>query len=87
MSKENETNIVSMRDFYNHDTRICLLEKSVSDIAEILKELKQDIQNVRIEVNDLRKDMKHQFYWLLSLILSSNVGMLTIIAKSLHWLK
>ena len=70
MSKEK--NVV---DYPNSiETRVALLERSIDGINDTLKEIKQDLK-------DMRKEMKSDFRWLLTII----GGLGFVMAHGFHW--
>lgn len=75
------------------DTRVALLEMSIMNINETLKEIKSEIKDIRLDAKEMRiemkngfsditKELKLDFRWLLAII----VGLGGIMAHGFHWL-
>jgi hypothetical protein len=60
MSSKNNNlnNHIDIKDFYDHNTRLCLLEKTVHDINNTMKDIKLDINNLRLEIKSEIKEIK-----------------------------
>ena len=41
---------IDIKDYFNHETRICLLEKSIGDINETMKEIKSDMKEIKSDI-------------------------------------
>jgi hypothetical protein len=61
------------------DTRVALLEMSISHINETLIRFEKKIDKIDDKIDS-------RFFWLLGLQISSFVGLLTVIAKAVHWI-
>lgn len=81
----------------NIDTRVALLEMSISHINETLIRMEKRFDKIderldkidgRLERMEGRLDAKidSRFFWLLSLQIASFVGLLGTIARVAHWI-
>ncbi len=84
MTKKPETNITNYPN--SIDTRVALLEMSISHINETLLRIEQDSK-------DFRKDVKSDFRWIIGLIIGLSSftiagfsGVLAVIAHGFHWI-
>ena len=90
---------INIRDYYNHDTRIALLEKIANDTQQTLqeirqdikqtsKELREDIQETRKEfiqeILEIRRESSSNFKWLLSFMISGFAGLFGMLAHHMH---
>jgi archaellum component FlaC len=87
------SDIIDIKQFYNHDTRIALLENIASDLRDDMKELRSDIKEIKKDINEVRKDINEvrkeshsDFKWLLGFIISGFIGVLVLIAHTQHWI-
>lgn len=99
MNKKPEDNV---KEYPNSiDTRVALLEQSINSIDRTLIEIKSDIKESlrsierRFDKIDEKLDkvyskldskIDNRFFWLLGLQITSFVGLLTTIAKAVHWI-
>jgi hypothetical protein len=60
-------NVVSIRDFMNHETRISLVERAIINIdkraEEASKQFEQFRKEFREDIRDLRAETKMHFRW------------------------
>lgn len=77
MSKKPEDNVTQYPNTI--DTRVALLEMSISHINETLIRFEKKIDKIDDKIDS-------RFFWLLGLQISSFVGLLATIAKSVHWI-
>jgi hypothetical protein len=76
---KNEEKVV---DYPVHiETRVALLEMSISNINDTMKEIKSELKDIRGDIKDVRKEMKTDFYKLLGFITALG----GIMAKGFHW--
>lgn len=72
------------------DTRVALLEQSIYYINEDLKDIKNLIKHaacdLKEEINTIRREHKHDFRWLLGLIITLNAGLFGTMAHGFHWI-
>lgn len=87
----NDENIISYPN--NIDTRVALLEMSIVNINETMKEIKGSLKEIRNDIKEIRKDMKSDFRWLLGTIFGLGaflfgglVGITGIMAHGFHWI-
>lgn len=71
------------------DTRVALLEASISSINQTLIRMENKIDRqfdkIDIRFSNVDKEMKSDFRWLLSMIVGSNAGIAAIMAHGFHW--
>lgn len=71
---------------YPHDVRIitevALLEQSICHINQTLIRIEKSILDVNVNVNDIRKEMKNDFRFLITAICS----LAAVMAHGFHWL-
>ncbi len=77
MTKKIEANITTYPNTI--DTRVALLEMSISNINETLKRFE-------IKLDKMDDKIDSRFFWLLSLQIASFVGLLGVIAHVAHWI-
>ncbi len=73
--------VVNMKDFYNHETRISIVEHAVVSIDKRFEQVEKRFDQLDIELKAIRRDMKTDFRWFLAII----VGLGTIMAHGFHW--
>lgn len=85
--------VIDIRDFYNHETRIALLEKSVGDIGQSLIEIKQSLtkMNDRLDkINDridtTNNKIDSNLKWMVTLAFTQFSGLFALIAHTQHWI-
>ncbi len=77
MTKKQESNITKYPD--SIDTRVALLEMSISHINDTLNRMEKKLDKVDDKIDS-------RFFWLLTLQISSFVGLLGVIARVAHWI-
>jgi hypothetical protein len=72
------SDIINIKDFYNHETRITMVENAVTRIDK--------------KLDDIEKNMRSDFRWVLSLLIglagfifTGFVGLGAIMAHGFHW--
>jgi hypothetical protein len=80
------SDVIDIKQFYNHDTRIALLENIASDIRDDMKEIRGDIKELKQDMKDIRKESHSNFKWLLGFMISGFIGMFGLIAHTQHWI-
>ncbi|HEY2811771.1 MAG TPA: hypothetical protein VGJ00_10345 [Rhabdochlamydiaceae bacterium] len=80
-----EDNVVSIKDFYNHETRISIVENAILGIEKRFDKIDNDLK-------EIKSDMKSDFRWILAIIGSCMLfitgaitGLTAIIAHGFHW--
>ena len=90
--KDDNNKTINIRDFYNHETRITLLERTIEQIntslIEIKKEIKEGFFKIDFEIKEIRFESKSQFRWIMGFIfgLYSAIigGLITLVFKLWH---
>jgi hypothetical protein len=84
--------IINIKDFYNHETRITIVENTISSIDQTLKNIDRRFDKIEIELKDLKKEMRSDFKWVLGLLIgfsSTGIAMISglsiIMAHGFHW--
>lgn len=88
---------INIKDFYNHETRISIVENAILEIKESMKEIKSEIKDMRQDLSkqrqesinnyiDIRNESISHFRWLLTFIISGFVSLFGIIAHTQHWI-
>lgn len=67
------------------DTKIALLENNIGQINDTLKRIDKRLDTVDAKLDKINDRMWSNFLWLLSLILSSSVGLAALIAHAMGW--
>jgi hypothetical protein len=67
MSKDSE--VINIRDFMDHETRISLVENAILHIANDMAEIKSEIKELKSEISVLRKEGLTCFKWAVNAIL------------------
>ncbi len=94
MSKKKEEKMTDQP--YGIETRVALLELSISTINQTLVRLENTIasgfekidtkfEKIELKIEKLDSKLSSRFFWLLGLYLAGCAGILTVIAKSAHW--
>ena len=76
-----EDKIISIKDFYNHETRISIVENAILGIEKRFDKIDERFDKLDNELKGIRKDMKSDFRWILTII--SGLG--AIMAHGFHW--
>ena len=91
--------IINIKDFYNHETRITIIENTITSIDHTLKNIDKRFDKIDIkfdkidfELKELKKEMRSDFKWVLGLLIGFSstgiamiAGLATIIAHGFHW--
>lgn len=80
-----DDNVVSIKDFYNQDSRITIVENAIVSIDKRFDKIDNDLKDFRGEIlsefKQIRKEMKSDYRWLLTII----AGLGAIMAHGFHW--
>lgn len=55
---QNDNEVINIRDFMNHETRLSLLEKALINIEKGLDEIKYEIHDMRVEFKSDTSNLK-----------------------------
>ena len=78
MSKEEKTPSYPT----NVETRVSLLEQSIGYINQTLIRIENDSKEFR---NEIRRDMRSDFRWIVGLMITFSLGLLGVMSKGFHW--
>lgn len=70
---------------YSEDTRLALLEQSITHINETLKRFDKRFDDIDKRFDKLDVRIDSSFKWTLGLMYSSIVGILVLIGHQFHW--
>jgi hypothetical protein len=68
------------------DTRVALLEQSISHINQTLIRIEQDGKEFRQDVKEFKRDVKNDFRWVIGLMTAFGSGLLGTMAHGFHWI-
>jgi len=80
------TNEENIHHYHNSlDTRVALVEMAIVNISKTHDELKNHNLRIENELKEIRKEMKSDSRWLLSVIIAAFTGLAGIMAHGFHW--
>lgn len=79
------SDIINIKDFYNHETRISIVENAIININKNFEQMNRYFEKYENELKESRTESRAQFRWLMTLISGLYVSgtgiIITIIIK------
>ncbi len=90
---DSNNEIINIRDFYNHETRIALVEQSIiridstmADIRTILIKMDEKIDKVNDRIDKTNDKIESNFKWTLGIMIAGFSGLFGVMAHEFHWI-